>query len=57
MKPTCLIQLDRRHLAIAVGSLKEESHIEIHDIHTKVVTAVLKHHTDMIDSLLLYNFP
>ena len=25
VKPTCLIQLDRRHLAIAVGSLKEES--------------------------------
>jgi len=23
VKPTCLIQLDRRHLAIAVGSLKE----------------------------------
>jgi len=51
VKPTCLIQLDRRHLAIAVGSLKEESNIEIHDIHTEVVTAVLKHHTDMIDSL------
>ena len=32
IKPTCLIQLDRRHLAIAVGSLKEESHIEIHDM-------------------------
>ena len=57
MKPTCMIQLDRRHLAIAVGSLKEESNIEIYDIHTKVVTAVLKHHTDMIDSLFLYNFP
>jgi len=34
VKPTCLIQLDRRHLAIAVGSLKEESNIEIHDIQT-----------------------
>ena len=57
VKPTCLIQLDRRHLAIAVGSLKEESNIEIHDIQTNVVTAVLKHHTDMIDSLLKYEFP
>ena len=44
-------------MAIAVGSLKEESHIEIHDIHTEVVTAVLKHHTDMIDALFKYEFP
>ena len=42
---------------MAVGSLKEESHIEIHDIQTQVITAVLKHHTDMIDSLLRYDFP
>ena len=56
VKPTCLIQLDKRHLAIAVGSLKEESNIEVHDINTEVVTAVLKYHTDMIDSLLKYNF-
>ena len=44
-------------MAIAVGSLKEESHIEIHDIQTEVVTAVLKHHTDMIDALFKYEFP
>ena len=43
-------------MAVAVGSLKEASSIEVHDIQTMVRTAVLKHHTDMIDSLLRYNF-
>ena len=32
------------------------SNIEIHDIQTEVRTAVLKHHTDMIDSLLKFEF-
>ena len=41
---------------MAVGSLREQSYIEVHDFQTEVVTAVLKHHTDMIDSLLRYEF-
>ena len=31
-KPTCLVQLSSRHLAVAVGSLQEAASIEIHDI-------------------------
>lgn len=42
---------------MAVGSLKEASSIEIHDIQTHAVTAVLHHHTDMIDCLLKFEFP
>lgn len=42
---------------MAVGSLREKSHVEIHDINTASVTAVLRHHTDMIDSLLKFEFP
>jgi len=52
MKPTCLIQLSQRHLAVAVGSLKENSNIEIHDIVSGKCVSTLKHHSDMIDSLL-----
>ena len=55
-KPTCLIQLSARHLAVAVGSLQEASNIEIHDISTKKVVSVLKAHTDMIDSLLMFQY-
>ena len=56
IKPTCLIQLSKRHLAIAVGSLKQKSNIEIHDINAEVIVAVLREHTDMIDSLLKFEF-
>ena len=42
---------------MAVGSLREKSNIEIHDINTGVIVSVLSHHTDMIDSMLKYNFP
>ncbi len=51
MKPTCLIQLSPRHVAIAVGSLKENSHIEIHNLNTERIVSCLKGHKDMIDSM------
>ena len=51
-----MIQISKRHLAIAVGSLKQKSNIEIHDMNAEVIVSVLKHHTDMIDSLLKYEF-
>ena len=50
-----MIQLSSRHLAVAVGSLSEQSNIEIHDISTSRVTEVLKGHTNMIDSMLKFN--
>ena len=56
-KPTCLIQLSKRHLAVAVGSLKENSAIEIHDINTSIIVSRLEYHTDMIDSMMKYQFP
>ena len=55
-KPTCLIQISSRHLAIAVGSLSEASNIEIHDLPTNKIISVLKGHTDMIDSMLKFEF-
>ena len=39
-----------------MGSLKQKSNIEIHDINAGVIVAVLRHHTDMIDSLLKFEF-
>ena len=42
---------------MAVGALKQKSNIEIHDLNTGVIVSVLEHHTDMIDSMLKYNFP
>jgi hypothetical protein len=30
-KPTCLVQLSSRHLAVAVGAMHEPSSIEVHD--------------------------
>ena len=52
--------MSSRHIAIAVGSLREASFIEIHEIgfsddSKKPPVAILKHHTDMIDSLLKVN--
>lgn len=55
-KPTCLIQLSCRHLAVAVGSLKEKSVIQIYDMHTQKLTSKLEHHTDMIDSMIQVHF-
>lgn len=43
-------------MAIATGSLKEASHIEIHDVNKGKVISVLKKHADMIDSLLKIDF-
>jgi hypothetical protein len=37
LKPTCLIQLSSKHLAVAVGSLREPSIVEIHDMNREVV--------------------
>ena len=60
MKPTCLIQMSSRILAIATGSLKEPSQIEIHDVYrdeNNQVLSLLKSHKDMIDSMLKITFP
>ncbi len=43
-------------MAIATGSLKEASHIEIHDVNKGKLISVLKKHADMIDSLLKIDF-
>lgn len=56
MKPTCLIQLSSKHLAIAEGNLREKSLIEVHDINNNKVVSVLSQHTNMIDSLLKLEF-
>lgn len=41
-KPTCLVQLSRRHLAVATGFLAEKSKIEVINIFSGlVVTSVL----------------
>lgn len=32
LKPTCMVQLSGRHIAVAVGNLREPGQIEIHDI-------------------------
>lgn len=53
MKPTCIVQLSRRHLAIATGFLNEKSQVEVINIFTGQMQSVLKHHSDMIDSLQL----
>lgn len=57
MKPTCLIQLSNKHLAIAVGSLKEPSDVEIYDVNKDKVVSRLQLHSDMIDSLLKIELP
>lgn len=44
LKPTCLIQLSNKHLAIAVGSLKDPSNIEIHDFNKGKCISILKKH-------------
>ena len=41
---------------MAVGSLSEQSDIEIHDISQSKVVQVLKGHTNMIDSMLRFKF-
>eukprot|EP00347_Sterkiella_histriomuscorum_P021612 403333373 len=56
-KPTCLIQLTPKHIAIAVGQLKESSTIEIHDVNKNKMTCQLRFHKDMIDSMLKLEFP
>ena len=42
---------------MAVGSLKEPSHVEIHDLQANKLVSTLKKHSDMIDSLLKLEFP
>lgn len=53
MKPTCMLQLSRRHLAVATGFLNEKSKIEIINIFSGQVENSLEQHSDMIDSMLL----
>lgn len=51
-----MIQLTNKHLAIAVGSLKEDSYIEVHDMNKPTILSRLKTHKDMIDSMLKLEF-
>jgi hypothetical protein len=51
-KPSCIIQISTNHLAVATGFLNEESNIEIMNIHNGQKTAIIKHHSDMIDCLM-----
>ena len=53
MKPTSLIQISQRHIAVATGFLNERSSIEIINIFSGQQTSVLEHHEDMIDSMRL----
>lgn len=34
MKPTCLIQISQRHIAVATGFLNDKSAVEIINIYT-----------------------
>lgn len=60
LKPTCLIQISTKHIAIAVGSLKEEPSIEIHKIMSSGAKTILSQlkgvHKDMIDSMYKLDF-
>lgn len=53
MKPTSLIQISQRHIAVATGFLNDYSQIEVLNIFTGRRTSLLKHHSDMIDSMSL----
>ena len=53
MKPTSLIQISQRHIAVATGFLNENSTIEILNIFTGQQISILEHHEDMIDSMRL----
>lgn len=55
MKPTCLIQISQRHIAVATGFLNDKSAIEVINIFTGNQTSILQHHDDMIDSMRLVN--
>ena len=57
MKPTCMIQLNSKQLAIAVGQMRKESIIEIHDMNKGKIVSSLKRHKDMIDSMLKLQIP
>ena len=53
MKPTSLIQISQRHIAVATGFLNERSSMEILNVFTGQQVSVLEHHEDMIDSMRL----
>lgn len=53
MKPTCMVQLSRRHLAVATGFLNDKSKVEIINLFSGQIENSLEHHSDMIDSILL----
>ena len=53
MKPTSLIQISQKQIAVATGFLNEHSQIEILNIFTGKRSSLLKHHSDMIDSMNL----
>lgn len=55
MKPTCLIQISQRHIAVATGFLNDKSAVEIINIYSGRQTSQLQHHDDMIDSMRLVN--
>lgn len=53
MKPTCLVQISERYIAIATGFLNDKSAVEIVNIYTgkRQEGGLLRHHKDMIDSV------
>ena len=53
LKPTSLLQISQRHIAVATGFLNDFSQIEILNIFTGKQSSLLKHHSDMIDSMSL----
>jgi len=53
LKPTSLIQISQRQIAIATGFLNDDSCIEIRNIFTGAKVSDLKGHSDMIDSMAI----
>jgi hypothetical protein len=53
LKPTCMIQVQRRYLAVASGFLNEKSRIDVVCMFSGRVHSKLEGHQDIIDSLRL----
>mmetsp|Transcript_23938 Transcript_23938/g.36647 ORF Transcript_23938/g.36647 Transcript_23938/m.36647 type:complete len:194 (+) Transcript_23938:1693-2274(+) len=53
MKPTCMLQISQKHIAVATGFLNERSRVEVVNIFSGQVSSVISHHSDMIDSMRL----
>mmetsp|Transcript_4420 Transcript_4420/g.7511 ORF Transcript_4420/g.7511 Transcript_4420/m.7511 type:complete len:278 (-) Transcript_4420:979-1812(-) len=55
LKPSCLLQISKRHIAVASGFLNERSRIEVFNIFNGERISKLSQHADMIDSMRLIN--